>query len=309
MKNIVSLSEEPQKKDTSQSSSSLKSQSVKLFGKEFNQKLKLQSAMEYLMTYGWAILIIAVVLVALFQMGVFNSANFAPKAQPGSCQVFKTVAATSLEGTCNNELPQYVAQFDGVDSVINLDSVPKPSLPITFVMWINPNTDNPTGMFDADPGQPYDLRSGSPGNVEWWNANPLVPLGLSARNWYMLVFVYRQTSVNIIDYYRNGALIGTYSGTSATGYNFFNMQLGLSTNVGYYNGIIANVQIYNTSLSANDVQALYQEGIGGAPQNTQNLVGWWPLNGNANDYSGNNNNGAATNVIYTGSWTSGYSAP
>ena len=34
---------------------------------------KLQSAMEYLMTYGWAILIIAVVLGALFSLGVFNS--------------------------------------------------------------------------------------------------------------------------------------------------------------------------------------------------------------------------------------------
>ena len=34
--------------------------------------LKLQSAMEYLMTYGWAILIIAVVLGALFALGVFT---------------------------------------------------------------------------------------------------------------------------------------------------------------------------------------------------------------------------------------------
>jgi hypothetical protein len=35
--------------------------------------LKGQSAMEYLMTYGWAILIIAVVLAALFELGVFGS--------------------------------------------------------------------------------------------------------------------------------------------------------------------------------------------------------------------------------------------
>ncbi len=35
-------------------------------------KFRLQSAMEYLMTYGWAILIIAVVLGALFSLGVFN---------------------------------------------------------------------------------------------------------------------------------------------------------------------------------------------------------------------------------------------
>ncbi len=39
-----------------------------------------QSAMEYLMTYGWAILIIAVVLAALFELGVFNGSNLAPQA-------------------------------------------------------------------------------------------------------------------------------------------------------------------------------------------------------------------------------------
>lgn len=33
---------------------------------------KLQSAMEYLMTYSWAILIIAVILIALFALGIFS---------------------------------------------------------------------------------------------------------------------------------------------------------------------------------------------------------------------------------------------
>ena len=41
---------------------------------------KAQSAMEYLMTYGWVILIIAVVLAALFELGVFNGSNLAPQA-------------------------------------------------------------------------------------------------------------------------------------------------------------------------------------------------------------------------------------
>ncbi len=36
---------------------------------------KLQSAMEYLMTYGWAILIIAVVIGVLYAMGIFNSSG------------------------------------------------------------------------------------------------------------------------------------------------------------------------------------------------------------------------------------------
>jgi hypothetical protein len=39
------------------------------------KRVKAQSAMEYLMTYGWAILIIAVVLASLFSLGVFNSAS------------------------------------------------------------------------------------------------------------------------------------------------------------------------------------------------------------------------------------------
>ncbi|MCL5239337.1 MAG: hypothetical protein M1286_02610, partial [Candidatus Marsarchaeota archaeon] len=75
---------------------------------------KAQSAMEYLMTYGWAILIIAVVLGALFQLGVFNAGTFAPKAPPGACQVYRpegpgTTTNINIEGICSGELPQYVA--------------------------------------------------------------------------------------------------------------------------------------------------------------------------------------------------------
>ena len=44
-----------------------------------------QGAMEYLMTYGWSILIIAIVIAAMFQLGVFSSLQLAPKIPPGSC--------------------------------------------------------------------------------------------------------------------------------------------------------------------------------------------------------------------------------
>jgi hypothetical protein len=67
----------------------------------------------------------------------------------------------------------------------------------------------------------------------------------------------------------------------------------------YISGEISDVQIYNTSLSASQMQQLYQEGIGSAPISSAGLVGWWPLNGNANDYSGNGNNGVPVNVAYT----------
>jgi hypothetical protein len=77
----------------------------------------------------------------------------------------------------------------------------------------------------------------------------------------------------------------------------------------YFSGAIANFQLYNTSLDANQISALYQEGIGGAPVAPQSIVGWWPLNGDTTDYSGNNNNGAPTNVVFTSAWTGGYTTP
>ncbi len=41
--------------------------------------MKLQSAIEYLVTYGWALLIIGIALAVLFALGVFNSATLAPQ--------------------------------------------------------------------------------------------------------------------------------------------------------------------------------------------------------------------------------------
>ena len=35
-------------------------------------KYKSQSAMEYLTTYGWTILIIAIIFLAFFELGIFN---------------------------------------------------------------------------------------------------------------------------------------------------------------------------------------------------------------------------------------------
>ena len=61
------------------------------------------------------------------------------------------------------------------------------------------------------------------------------------------------------------------------------------------------MQLYNASLSSNQINLLYDEGIGGVPVQTQGLIGWWPLNGNANDYSWNGNNGHLYNNTFSGS--------
>ncbi|MGC8586122.1 MAG: LamG-like jellyroll fold domain-containing protein [Candidatus Micrarchaeia archaeon] len=59
---------------------------------------------------------------------------------------------------------------------------------------------------------------------------------------------------------------------------------------------LANVQLYSTALSATQIHTIYLEGVNGIPLNLPYLLGWWPLNGNLKDYSGNNYN----QVIATG---------
>ncbi len=292
--------------------------------REFHQRFALQSAMEYLMTYGWAILIIAVVLAALFELGVFNPMTFAPKASPGSCQVVRpdgvgTTNFISLSGECNGELPQYVAQFNGYTGPgisISDSNFPSSNSPVSIFAWVKTtqNTDYPFVFNYGAYGTSEEdwilgIYSGQVCSDSWADhrcTGPFVANG----TWNFIGFTYAG-GTNTIVYINSIPYIGVGSGVP-------DVQVGSGTraNIGgnWYNvnftGYIANVQFYNTALSSNDIQALYQEGTGGAPIKIQNLVGWWPLNGNANDYSGNDNNGVPTSgVSYTNNWYSGYSAP
>ena len=66
-----------------------------------------------------------------------------------------------------------------------------------------------------------------------------------------------------------------------------------------FNGMIQNVQLYSSYLSQRQIGEIYREGIAGAPLAGAGLVGWWPLDGNANDYSWNHDNGSVvSNVVY-----------
>ena len=73
-----------------------------------------------------------------------------------------------------------------------------------------------------------------------------------------------------------------------------------SANVNKFSGQIADVQIYSTVLAPTQAAQLYQEGIDSVPVSGAGLVGWWPLNGDFNDYSGQSNNGIATSVAFSG---------
>ena len=286
------------------------------------RSLRLQSATEYLMTYGWAILIIAVVLGALFQLGVFNASTFAPRAPPGACQVFRpngpgSTTNVNLEGICNGELPQYVGYFsNSIGSGISVANLNYYSgVTYTLVVWIKvPQAFSNSGWSDLTwyngGGFRFNLLFNSCfGPVTFYRNSSNIQAGTGvclpnsdANVWLFWAGTYNGTNINS---YVNGALVANtpIKGTMTDQAQF--QLLPDSVPVTYF----ANLQAYNTSLTTTEIYALYREGIGGAPIKPQNLVGWWPLNGNANDYSGNNNNGAPTNVVFTNQWLSGYTPP
>ncbi len=107
-----------------------------------------------------------------------------------------------------------------------------------------------------------------------------------------------------INVYANASIVYTNT-TPCKGAIFYPMIGGITSLWSYvyllnptgWTGGIANVQIYNKSLSGNSIISIYKAGPFGAPTNSS-LVAWYPLNGNANDYSGFGNSALASNIIY-----------
>ena len=65
----------------------------------------------------------------------------------------------------------------------------------------------------------------------------------------------------------------------------------------YYYGGIGNLQIYNTSLTENQINAIYQRGIGGTPINVNNLAAWYPFDGNTKQFIGSGTSGTLIGTI------------
>jgi len=267
-------------------------------------KIKSQAAMEYLMTYGWAILIIALTLAVLYSLGIMNPKNFIPRAPPGSCFVFRpngpgTTDFVSLQGTCGY-LPMYVGSFNGVSGFVQIQNSPSLQLStVTFGGWVNYKGPS-QGYWNWLMAKQNAYGIGVCGSslqvcfYNWGTGTAYVSsYTLNKNTWYFLLAEVYNGNEAI---YVNG--LNVYSGPlSVANQQTVGWQIGYGNCCGQFlNGSAANVQIYNTALTPQEIQYLYQQGLGGGPVRLQNLVGWWPLNGDAKDYSGNNLHG----TIYGG---------
>ena len=298
---------------------------------------KAQSVVEYMTTYGWMILILAVALAALYLLGVFNSSSLAQKALPGSCSVLRpdgagTTYQISLQGACLNLQPKYVAEFGGMDTYASSSLPCKPAWEGTVSAWVYltsyPTAGN-TATVTEDCGGNLTIDSNglvgfnvqimvypschlcTPSNTA---VGVYTDTGISLDRWYFLVGNYTmknlpgggiaisicayndslQTCNSVLDQPAPGS--GVFYTPSTFTFNAF---IGVdSTMANSLNGYISNVQYYTTSLGSGESNELYGEGIGGSPISLTSLQNWWPLNGDASDYSGNNANTIPSNVIF-----------
>jgi hypothetical protein len=290
-------------------------------GRARRTRIVAQSAMEYLMTYGWAILIIAVVLGVLFQMGVFNSSSFSVRAPPGACKLFRPAGPGSnsnlnLLGVCNGQMPKYVTNFNGQSSYLKIGNYLN-SQSMTISFWMSMPVTNPSWNSVVDKGQnpvPHDWYFFTPftncGNGQGilFNAGPgEICYNWGNGDWHFVVGVYNSsitTEYLFVDGVQRGSQVAArYTAQS------YNVVVGAMNNCltcQLYSGLLSNIQMYNASFTLTDVKFLYQKGIGAVPMMPQNLVGWWPLNGDYIDYSGNNYNGQPGTMSYVNQWTNGY---
>ncbi len=261
-----------------------------------------QSATEFLMTYGWLVLIVALVLVALFQLGVFNPTNFAPRVPPSACTIFRpygvnTTGNIEQFGVCNSELPQFVGYMtQGAHSDI-LMHVRSNTQSFTVTFWMEPFNNGST------PQNVLYLRGSSLGQAIYiyWIPDPAPKF----EPWSFYALTVNTTTG---DWYLYTNETVTQSGTTSSSHISSIDLGGPHGSHGLYslNARIANVQLYNTSFSRNELNASYVRGIGADPSDLVNLVGWWPMNGNAFDYSGNGNNSTVHNMTFTTSWIRTY---
>jgi|GEM_PF-3310865 len=188
----------------------------------------------------------------------------------------------------------YVAQFNGQSSYIQIPNSPNLQLStVTFGGWVNYK--GPTsGYWDWLMAKQNAYGIGVCGSsldicfYNWGTAtNYQSSYALNKNKWYFLLAeVYNGNEV----VYVNGVQV--YSGPLSISSQTVGWQIGYGNSDGQFlNGSAANIQIYNTTLSSSQIQQLYQEGIAGLPLQNAGLVAWYPLDGNANDYSGNGNNG------------------
>ncbi len=226
--------------------------------------------------------------------------------------------------------------FDGIDAYITGNGANLPNVGnagnATIIAWVKPNTANERTIFNkGSNGACFNYGMTLTSGVLKARVNSDYTLGGNLSNsldvWTHLAIVYNASGAYG---YVNGAFVGNHSSATTTTCATLNWVIGTrayNSITEMWNGSIDEVRIYNRSLSASEISSLYntsktyhvrvkttptQGGLNDTPAPTLSdetgLVGWWKMDGDATDSSGQGNTGTisvATNTS-SGRWSGAY---
>jgi len=237
--------------------------------------------------------------------------EFSIPSYPNLIEQVGTLSVTAQQPALSANFSGKRGSFISVPSAQSL-SVGDPGF--TFSAWVNLKA-YPTGpqtghgfplagiIFEREPAYGWGVNS-----TGWLNWIVSVPGRAEPTNAYVplktitnLVITDNGTSIAA---YENGVLVSTFNGVNqvnnpAASTLVMGARNASGTPYTFLNGSLVNVQIYSTALNASQVAQLYSRGLYGGPLPSAGIVSWWPLSGDAKDYSGTGNNGSPSNIIWS----------
>ncbi|MCL5430074.1 MAG: LamG domain-containing protein [Candidatus Marsarchaeota archaeon] len=232
--------------------------------------------------------------------GVPTAVSFGPVGGYASGLTIRKPSIVGMTVASFNALSPYASYI-----MIPTNSLPYYNSPRTLTAWVYEKAlggDTNWGSifsYGTGGGVGADFGLGNVnGRLDQWGSSDdyATTYNLPVDNWVFVAADYNSTkqSANAwIDMINSTKTLGSAYATIPS-----NAYIGLDHyNGGMFNGLITNIQIYNTSLNYSQLTQLYSEGINGGPL-PYNLSGWWPLHGNAYDYSGRGQNGVLSNVNF-----------
>jgi hypothetical protein len=196
--------------------------------------------------------------------------------------------------------------FDGVSSFIQMNGINYgSSSQFSISVWVNLSTSYPGGF-----PQHYILDNGTSIGGAYLNTDidevqfccNSINNSISIGTWHNYIGV---KNGNLFQVYLDGVFLGSQSGCTAQFFNNLPLYVGKSNvNTEFTNGRIDDIGIWNRALTQQEITNLYTASTpppcNPLAANLMNgLVGYWPFCGNANDESGNGNNGTVNGATLT----------
>ncbi len=217
-----------------------------------------------------------------------------------------TVIGATLTTDRNNSINKSY-NFDGIDDLIEVAYWNKilGNNSFTLSYWIYQESN--LGCLTVAFGMSNDGEGFASGSYNWGNNSiggqickynffSTTNTTIELNKWTNVIFKYDS---NILSIYKNGVFVSSqlvnYTTTNISA-GSFNIASDFASNfyTGYYKGKIDDIGIWNRALTQQEITSLYtQNYVAQIPSYipSNGLVGYWPFNGNANDASGNGNNG------------------